>query len=86
MRSCRGRRGNWTQVASFVGEFSFARARDTQPLLRWAAALAWQRRWSRIVSTACGHAFAQSLVAPAGEVAAVATDGGAPALSELLSR
>ena len=79
--------GRWsTEAAAFLEALAHARARDTPPALRFAAALAWQRRWSRLLSTACAKAFAHSLVAPAGDLAAGAVDGSTPELSDLLSR
>ena len=79
--------GRWSSEAvAFLEDLAHARARDTPPHLRYAAVLAWQRRWSRLLATACASAFATSLVAPAGGLAAGSTDGPAPALSDLLSR
>ena len=73
------------EAADFVEELAYARARDAQPLLRRAAALAWQRRLSRLLSAACAWAFSQSLVAPAGDVAAAAVVGVAQTLSGFLA-
>ena len=77
--------GRWAdEAADFVGELAYARAREAQPLVRAAAALAWMRRWSRLLGTACARAFAQSLVAPATAATTASHDGSAPPLSVLL--
>ena len=79
--------GRWSrEAAEFVEELSHARARAAPPLLRFAAALAWQRRWTRMLAAACGLAFAHSLVAPAGDLGAASAEGVAPPLSDLLAR
>jgi len=77
--------GRWSaEAAAFVEDLAHARARDTPLSLRSAAALAWQRRWVRLLATASANAFAHSLVAPASEVALAPADGPAPALCDLL--
>ena len=68
----------------FVEQLAHARARDAPAAARWAAALAWRRRWSRLLSVACAGAFAHSLVVPAGDVSSFARDGATPALGDLL--
>ena len=76
----------WSAEASaFVKAFAHARARDAPAYLRWATALAWQRRWTRLLGTACANAFARPLVAPAGDVATAPCDGSTPGLSDLLA-
>ena len=79
--------GRWSsEAADFVEELAFARAREAPRLSRFATALAWQRRWVRILSTAAANAFARSLVAPAGDLAACTFDGGPPELCDLFAR
>ena len=79
--------GRWSaEAADFIEDLAFARARDATPLLRASAALAWQRRWVRMLGTSCARSFASSLVAPAGCCALAATDGSAPELCDLLAR
>ena len=46
--------GNWQQT----------KARKAPTLLAHAAALAWVRRWTRMLATACAVSFTESLVAP----------------------
>ena len=78
--------GRWShEAADFVEELAFARARDAPARLRHAAALAWQRRWVRLLSTACAVSFAHSLTAPCGDLGSAGLDGDAPQLCELLS-
>ena len=78
--------GRWSEeAANFVEEPSYARARDAPVRLRRAAALSWQRRWVRLLSTAAAKAYASSLVAPPRSFWSQAVDGEAPQLSELLS-
>ena len=78
--------GRWsTEAVKFVEELSFAKARSAQPRVRFAATLAWRRRWSRLLSVAAGKAFASSLVSPTGKVQQT-SDGVEPELSEVLSR
>ena len=67
-------------------ELAHARARAAPPALRFQAALAWQRRWARLLATACANSFARSLVAPAGDFGADPADGFAPALCDLRGR
>ena len=79
--------GRWSaEAADFVERLAYAKARETTPLLRAAARLAWERRWVRMLSTACAKAFALSLVAPVGTSLLAAEDGGSPELSDLLGR
>ena len=78
--------GRWSQEAvGFVEALAYARAREAVPLLRAAARLGWERRWSRMLSTACAKAFALSLVAPAGAQLLGAVDDSAPELSDVVS-
>ena len=79
--------GRWSdEAALFIEDLACARARDAVFYLRAAAALAWQRRWARLMATSCAAAFARSLIAPAGCVAASSGDGPAPCLCDLLCR
>ena len=79
--------GRWcSEAVVFLEELAHAKARAAPPALRAATVLAWQRRWARLLATACSRSFAQSLVAPAGDLGAVAADGAAPALHDVLAR
>ena len=79
--------GRWSAEAmAFVEELAAAKARDSPKALRFAAALAWQRRWTRLLAVACANSFASCLVAPRGELSPAHGDGPTPALCDLLSR
>ena len=77
--------GRWSaEAAAFIEDLAYARARDAPAALRSAAAAAWQRRWVRMLATACANAFARSLVAPVSDLGAAAVDGPAPSVADLL--
>ena len=71
---------------SFVEQLAHARARESPASPRFAAALAWQRRLTRLLSVAAAIAFAQSLVADDEACTAGGVDGEAPTYSDLLCR
>jgi len=78
--------GRWSsEAAAFVEDLAYARSRDAPAALRSAVAAAWQRRWVRLLSTACANAFARSLVAPATDLATATCDGAAPSVADLLA-
>ena len=77
--------GRWSaEAADFVRELAFAKARGVSRLLRFSTALAWERRWVRMLSTASAVAFARSLTAPKGAVGGAAFSP-TPFLSHLLA-
>ena len=79
--------GRWSaEAAAFLEDLAFVKAREAPCRLRTATAWAWQRRWSRLLATACAIAVAQSLTAPAGTISAGSTDGPAPKLGDLRDR
>ena len=48
--------GRWgDEAVAFVAALAAARARDAPPALRRSAALAWERRWARMLSVACAR-------------------------------
>ena len=51
--------------ADFFWQLAQAKAREAPTLLAHAAALAWVRRWTRMLATACAVSFDESLVHPA---------------------
>ena len=60
------------------------KARYAPPALFHSAALAWRRRWSRMIAVSA-RSFASSLVAPPAAVHALGgVDGTAPDLADLL--
>ena len=56
--------GRWSdEAAELLRQLALAKAREAPALLAHSAALAWERRWTRMLGTACAVAFAESLVA-----------------------
>ena len=45
-------------AADFLWHFALAKAREVPALLTQSATLAWGRRWTRMLGTACAVAFA----------------------------
>ena len=52
-------------AVDLLWKLSSAKARDVPHFMTHQAALVWERRWSRMLSTSCALAFAASLVEPA---------------------
>ena len=76
-------RGRWsTEALEFVADMASSRARDAPPVLRRSAFLAWQKRWTRMLSVSCARAFATSLVVSHTDAWA-GVDGSAPDLADL---
>ena len=48
------------EAVNFVGALAAAKARDSPPVLRRSAHLAWRRRWMRMLAVSCGRSFAAS--------------------------
>ena len=65
-----------------VESLAAVRARDAPPALFHSAALAWRRRWSRMVAVSVARSFSSSLVALPAALHGV--DGTAPDLVDLL--
>ena len=77
--------GRWDEeAAGFLQELSWCRAQSAPVHLRAAAALAWERRWARMLAVACSSSFARSLVMPPSSLALVVADGNTPELCDLL--
>ena len=70
------------EAVSFVDALAAAKARDSPPVLRRSAHLAWRRRWMRMLAVSCGRSFAASLVAGPSDVWS-GTDGCVPDLADL---
>jgi hypothetical protein len=76
--------GRWSdEAAEFTKLLAEGRAREAPPFLRKAASLAWNRRWTRLLSTACAVAFAASLLEPAAALEGLVADGTPPSLLTL---
>ena len=72
------------EAVEFVDRLAAGKARDSPPVLRLSAHLAWRRRWMRMLAISCGRSFAGSLVAGPADVWS-GTDGWVPKLSDLFS-
>ena len=79
--------GRWSdEAAEVVRQLACARPRDVPCHLSQPAELAWERRWTRMLSTVCAVSFAASLVEPVGQCdLACWTGGEPPTLSDLLA-
>ena len=76
--------GRWSdEAAELLWQLALAKAREAPALL--AHALAWERRWTRMLGTACAVAFAESLAAPNESDTWCQTGGVTPSLAELLT-
>ena len=73
-----------TETVEFLEHLSWARARSTAPLLRFAAALGWRRRWLRLLACSAARAWAESVTMPADLLWGAAEDGDAPPVDALL--
>ena len=79
--------GRWSdEAAELVRQLAHARARDVPCHLSRPAEVAWERRWTRMLSTVCAVSFAASLVEPVDQCdLACRTGGEPPTLSDLLA-
>ena len=80
--------GRWSDEAvEFIRLLACAKAQEVPSYMWWPTTLAWQRRWTRMLSTACSLSFAASLVEPSDScVTWCRTGGDPPSLAELLSQ
>ena len=77
--------GRWSEEAvDLLWQLSCAKARDVPHFMTHQAALVWERRWSRMLSTSCALAFAASLVEPAQCDHMCEAGGELPSLAEVL--
>ena len=73
--------GRWSEEAvQFVESLAVSRAREAPPTL---AALAWRRRWTRMLAVSCTRSFACSLVPPKVPHALAGADDPPPDLADL---
>ena len=78
--------GRWSEEAVDVfHKHALARACDVPSCMFKQVALAWERRWTRMLATTCAIAFAASLVAPVSQCDMFLTGGEAPDLSDMLA-
>ena len=80
--------GRWSEEAvEFTTQLAFAKAREVPAYMHWPAVYAWQRRWTRMLSTVCALSFTASLVDPPAQCETWCSTGGeAPNLAELFSQ
>ena len=77
--------GRWSEEAvHLVWQLALAKARDVPHFLTQQVALAWERRWTRMLSTVCVTSFATSLVDPVSQETMCATAGDVPSLADIL--
>ena len=79
--------GRWSgESVGFIRQLAFAKAREVPKYLRWPTILAWERRWTRMLSTSCSLSFTSSLVEPESQCCTwCRTDGEAPQLTDLFA-
>ena len=78
--------GRWSdEAAELLRQLALAKAREAPALLAHSAALAWERRWTRMLGMTCAIAFPESLVAPNESDTWCQTGGVTPSLAELLT-
>ena len=78
--------GWWSSEAvDFVRQLAFAKAREVPSFMQFSTALAWDRCWTRVLSTVCSLSFAASLVEPSDTCETRCWTGGEPPpLADLL--
>ena len=77
--------GRWSpEAVTFFEGLVASRAREAPVALRFSSFLAWQKRWSRMLSIACCRAFCGSLISSC-EDPMRGTDGAVPDLADLFS-
>ena len=65
------------ETVEFLQELAFAKSREAFPAVRRAAGLAWQLRWTRMLSCTAARSWWHSVTAPA-EAAGPAADDAPP--------
>ena len=79
--------GRWSdEGAELVWQLALARSREVPSSMSHRAALAFERRWTRMLGTACAVSFAASLVEPADRATWSPTDGDTPSLAEVFAQ
>ena len=77
--------GRWSEEAvQFMWQLAQAKAQEAPLFLIQQAALAWERRWTRMLSTACASSFAASLVEPRSRELLCETGGDLPTTAYIL--
>ena len=63
-----------SEAVGFVRQLAFAKAWEVPSFMQFSTALAWERCWTRMLSTVCSLSFAASLVEPSDNVRNVVLD------------
>ena len=70
-----GRR--WSEeAADFLRQPSTSKAQEVPSFMRRSVSLAWERRWTRMLSVVCATIFAASMVQPARQCESICWTGG----------
>ena len=77
--------GRWSEEAvQFIWQLAQAKAQEAPRFLTQQVALAWERRWTRMLSTVCAASFATSLVEPMSREVLCQTGGDLPTTADVL--
>ena len=77
-----GRRSE--EAVQFIWQLAQAKAQEAPRFLTQQVALAWERRWTRMLSTVCAASFAASLVEPMSREVLCQTGGDLPTTADVL--
>ena len=78
--------GRWSdEPADLVWQLAQAKSREVPAFMNRTVALAWERRWTRMMSTVCAVSFAASIMEPSESDACCCTEGESPSLAEVLT-
>ena len=69
-----GRRSE--EATDFLRQLSTSKANDVPSFMRRSVSMAWERRWTRMLSVVCATIFAASMVEPARECESICLTGG----------
>ena len=69
----------------FLRMLAEARVRESPPLLKKSARLAWEGRWSRVLAITCARAFASSLMSLPASAVTLPEDGLSPLLADVFA-
>ena len=69
--------GRWSEeTADFLRQLSTSKANEVPSFMRRSVSLAWERRWTRMLSVVCATIFAASMVEPARQCESIWWTGG----------
>ena len=77
--------GRWSdEAADLVWQLAQAKSREVPAFMNRSVALAWERRWTKMMSTVCAVSFAASIMEPSESDAWCCMEGEAPSLEVLM--